>query len=215
MRITGQIDTGRAVQEQHKQIIILNGPPGCGKDTLAEQVLGRSEHVLRFKDSLYDLTYHHFGVGNHCKYEYFVDTMCNDRVLKETPTKLLEKEGKWFSPREALIETSENVAKPLFGKGVFGQALAERINKRDNFINIISDGGFKEEMEELRHLGYKVKIIQLHGRGSFDNDSRDYVEIDDDVYTTMRIMLREGEIAEGKESLIKAIKEVPAVMSHW
>jgi hypothetical protein len=186
-----------------KQIIILNGPPGCGKDTIADGLKRYVGQRVMFKDSLYELTYMHFGLDATLEYDYFKYTLCNDRILKEMPSKLFEKDGVWMSPREALIHTSEEIAKPLFGDDVFGNALGEKLRRS---IVVVTDGGFEGEIEALKNRGYFIKIVQLHGRGNFDNDSRNYVEKNGRDISTYRVSLEDGNIQSGINNVLSIIK---------
>jgi hypothetical protein len=187
-----------------KQIVILNGPPGCGKDTLADGTHKYFGQRQMFKNALYDLTFTHFGLDSTLlEFEYFKDMLCNDRVLKELPNKLFEYEGKWLSPREALIHTSEVIAKPLFGDDVFGKYLSDKLTASRV---IITDGGFDAEIESLRKLGYFIKIVQLHGRGNFDGDSRGYISKEGYDITTYRVLLEDDNIKEGVNSIIDIVK---------
>jgi hypothetical protein len=192
------------MEEFKKQIIILNGPPGCGKDTIADGLKRYVGQRVMFKDSLYELTYMHFGLDATLEYDYFKYTLCNDRILKEMPSKLFEKDGVWMSPREALIHTSEEIAKPLFGDDVFGKSLGEKLRRS---IVLVTDGGFEGEIESLKNRGYFIKIVQLHGRGNFDNDSRGYVEKNDKDISTYRVLLEDDKIVAAVSALFEIIKK--------
>lgn len=150
---------------------ILNGPPGIGKDTIAKFVTDHdnSFQQLEFKSGLYTATAERYGVDK----DWF-KRVAVDRVLKETPLQLLGNR----TPRDAMIDTSENFIKPTYGKAYFGKALARASEAYpvDNFV--VSDGGFVEEALALVEEGHEVHIIQLiHPSFNFNNDSRDYVVV--------------------------------------
>lgn len=156
------------------KVVILNGPPNCGKDTLADlmyhEYTGAKVARRAMKDGLYDLTADLFLVDR----EWF-RIVCADRARKEAPMKRLG--GR--SPREALIYVSEQVVKPAFGHDYFGRYAAE--NLEQGALNIFSDGGFVEEaIPVLNVVGAdNVLLVQIYREGcSFDGDSRNYLPRD-------------------------------------
>jgi hypothetical protein len=152
------------------KVLILNGPPNSGKDTIAdviEKVYGFRHR--RFKDRLYEIASLRSGCAGIRKYI----RLCNDREKKDVPYDGFTGEFKGMSPRESLIFTSEKIIKPSKGSDYFGQCLADNI---DSELTVVSDGGFIEEIEPLVERGYDVYIAQLTREGcSFDGDSRSYV----------------------------------------
>lgn len=158
--------------------VILNGPPGCGKDTLAEAI-GKYNFIHRsFKKQLYIETARHFGV----ELEAFI-AEATDRKRKEmpwfplyqyTPQGNLERT---LTPREALIYVSEELIKPTEGKDFFGKAAAEACLKDNVRWAVFSDGGFEEEIEPLVEAFGQVVVVRLHREGyTFEGDSRRYLE---------------------------------------
>jgi hypothetical protein len=153
--------------------VILNGPPGVGKDTLADMLvkLGFAKHM--FKRQLYLDTAKQFGVD----LVEFVDA-ANDRECKNVPNSQLKLNytKRPLSPREALIYTSEDVMKPRYGVAHYGNAALEHcLNTNDNYV-VFSDGGFGAEVISLSGAFHKVVVIQLVRPGyDFTGDSRDYL----------------------------------------
>lgn len=162
-------------------VTILNGPPGSGKDTLADMLIEEAKaggvknvHHLRFKDVLYQETAEHFDVP----IGYLIE-VASDTIQKEKPLSVLQ--GK--TPREALIHVSENIIKPLHGDDYFGRKTKEKmlsLVSGDEFeINyfVISDSGFYEELYALcgPHIDDLI-FVKIHRDGhSFKGDSRKYL----------------------------------------
>jgi len=166
-------------------IVILNGPPACGKDTHGNLLLANTKGVYlsTFKHDLILTTARTFKVSLD-----WLKNVCNDRDTKEVPQEKLR--GK--SPREALIYVSEILCKPLYGEDYFGIKAEERISDMKDCVIVFTDGGFKEEVQVFVDRGYNVCIAQLHGRGTFEGDSRDYIDIKSFSCNTIKLDLVEG-----------------------
>lgn len=150
-----------------KKVIILNGPPNCGKDSIADYLVSPNIHKKSFKERLTTLTQMIHNVSSEWWEENYT------RELKEKPSERLM----GLSPREALIKVSETVIKPNYGKDYFGKAAAESLEEG---INVFSDGGFKEEIIPLMDKvgSDNITIIRIaRPNCSFDGDSRNYLEI--------------------------------------
>jgi hypothetical protein len=154
-----------------KLIVILNGPPGSGKDTIADYIVEKlSYEKLDFKTALYKETARFF----HLTPDVFMSLLAR----KETPSTLLthpETEMP-LSPRQALIHVSEVVIKPSRGSDWFGIQTANAALASESSCFICSDGGFVSEIEPLLKAGFRVAIIRVHRAGhSFATDSRRYI----------------------------------------
>lgn len=151
-----------------KNVILVNGPPGSGKDTLAEflQTIGWVNHV-RFKDELYKEASRISGIPVD-----FLVNLATDRKAKERPNPNFMVGATPLSPREYLIHVSETVIKPLKGADYFGVCTAEKLGK----YTVISDSGFVEEFRPVADRATKLLVVKLKRKGcSFENDSRDYL----------------------------------------
>ena len=137
--------------EEMKTLLILNGPPRSGKDTIAKR-LTDFIHV-EFKEELFNMAIEMSGVPSDewfARYEGYIQ---ENGPYENFKTTWLKNEP-WdklngLSQREFMIKVSEEWAKPLFGKDVFGKRLKERLDckawKEDESF-VTSDGGFFEEM---------------------------------------------------------------------
>ena len=166
-------------------IFLFNGPPGSGKDFAANslEVSFGATHVT-FKEQLIIETVKHFD----CDFDEFC-RRASDRVLKETSWDALG----GLTPRQALIETSENNIKPKYGDAYFGVRLADRIAElkeagEEHFV--VSDSGFVGEAQALieRFGDDEIVLVRIQRDGcTFDGDSRKYLRTKEDLVTTFVI----------------------------
>lgn len=161
------------------KIIILNGPPGCGKDTIGNLLTKNVDHFMHmvsFKKPLFDIAASMLSKRDFRKFLLAY----NYRELKESPLGCLN----GMSPREFIIWISEEVIKPRFGSGYFGDRLTSHINEIGNYDVVCTDGGFIDEIISLvMNSNHQVKLCRLHRNGfTFENDSRDYISLPDYYY---------------------------------
>lgn len=157
----------------NKKVIILNAPPGAGKDTIGELICKHAPcYVMKrsFKEPMFKIAKAMLG---DYRFSLFMQAY-DDREQKERAQPFLN--GK--SPRQFMIWISEDVIKPQFGVHYFGQMMAEAV--RDSQVPIIvTDGGFPEEVKPLVSAGIQVNICRLHRTGyTFEGDSRDYLNLE-------------------------------------
>ena len=154
------------------KMLILNGPPLSGKDTIASQFEVRGWTHLRFKTSLWWATDRYYGLPDGT-----TQILC-DRSTKEVPQDVYD--GK--TPREAVIHVSERVVKPYAGKAYFGADLALQSLPFNRVV--VSDGGFSEELRAVSGIcPHDVYVARIHrGQYTFEGDSRSYLKSSDVVY---------------------------------
>lgn len=196
--------------------VILNGPPGCGKDTIANKIvaaeepyfLGRRKFIKhQFKDALYEHTAKHFQVDVDKFIHY-----ASDRDLKDSIS-LAGLGGR--TPRQALIHVSEDVYKPRHGQDYFGKVEAARVKelagRMGGTINVIyPDGGFGDEVVAIESAYDFVLIVRLHRDGfDFTGDSRRYINLPD---TPTRVTVDEH-LVDGKvgDSVFKVFNWIERV----
>lgn len=218
-----------------KVVLIMNAPPGAGKDTLAGdddwcQRVGDMlladyqidkggqfscdvEH-MSFKSGMFDILSSVLRVGlDFDDANEFYDRYY-DRALKEQSW---DKLG-GMSPRQLMIFLSENFMKVVFGKDVFGKFSARLASSyvyvTGGTVCVFSDGGFAEEVNEVvKSVGAEnVYVLQWKAEGcSFDNDSRRYLDFDDvDDEVTFIYLPRnpkDGDIGGWKAACLAAIEE--------
>ena len=176
-------------------VIILNGPPGVGKDTIGRALAKEMPHVqlFEFKEAIRWATWRYF-VDGHPRRERMLPfhkfkENANDRVMKEK--RCVELSGR--SPREAMIYVSEKVYKTIFGDDYFGVQAALNVEERlaPGEVAVFTDGGFPAEQQVLADRGHLVHVVRLHRDGfDFTGDSRDYVEWEPSI----DVYLEEGNV---------------------
>lgn len=160
------------------KLILINGPKGSGKDTLAQMILDRipNTRLTTFKTVLYKETARRLNVDLNWLIE-----VATDRTLKETP---LEELG-GISPRQALIDTSEDHIKKEHGPFGVSYHLVEDILSREycgRFTFVIPDSGFNHEVNYLTNVLKKfglsnLTVIRLDRDGcTYEGDSREYLD---------------------------------------
>lgn len=156
-------------KKQARKCVILNGPPGCGKDTISKLLLAHGFAQCENKESMHDIALAMSGIDRKRWFRRY-----NNREKKELPWDELN----GMSIREFMIYISEVCVKTAFGNAQFGK-LATRSALSKNSNVVFSDGGFQEEMGMLQE-GFgadNVLLVQLFRAGhSFDGDSRNYLK---------------------------------------
>lgn len=154
-----------------KKVVIFNGPPGSGKDTLAAMLYQMYGTGWRsFKEPLNEIAMAMSGAS------WAVWNEWTSRELKELPR--VELGG--LSPRHFLIKISEEWTKPLFGGSHFGKIAARNAARTDSDVVVFSDGGFDDEILPLidKFGADNVIVVRLHREGfTFEGDSRDYIQV--------------------------------------
>ncbi len=184
-----------------KVVVILNAPPGAGKDTLAndgtwsmlvgnlllrewQKANGTDAPCYAWKEEFkralvlmaYNTILHTKGAD--------VATEFLDRLYNRERKEQQWSELQWMSPRQFVIYTSENYAKVCLGNDVFGQTAARSVAATPVYqgsggsLHMFSDGGFSEEVEIVANTvgAENVYIFQWSADGcSFKGDSRRYL----------------------------------------
>lgn len=152
------------------KVILLNGPPSSGKDTLGAQLMLLPNVKMRsFKKALVYMTRVIYKIPLATWTEWYTTEG------KEIP----REELMGMSQREALIHVSEHVGKPFFGLDVWGKAVASTMPVDEESIYVLTDSGFKEEAQVLidKFGAENVHVVRIKREGyTFEGDSRDYLE---------------------------------------
>jgi hypothetical protein len=139
-------------------IILLNGPPSCGKDTIAKIIkkkIGSKDYKMAkpIKDAFSAL----FGIQGELLHE----------LMEERKDEAFFTADANITPREVLIKLSEDFMKPLLGNDCFGQVAVNNIGKIAWKHLTISDCGFNAEVPPIaKAYGCdKVKTILIEREG--------------------------------------------------
>lgn len=146
------------------QIVLLNGPPHCGKDTLVKELIP----YLKFKHVKFAGPLKRAIAGA-------LDLRLSDiEDRKEQPVKAFGE----LTIRRLLIDLSEEHMKPRYGKDIFGKLLWNDIKNSANSLFLVSDCGFHEEVERIisNNGSHNCLLIRIHRDGcDFSQDSRSYI----------------------------------------
>lgn len=155
--------------DKMKKLIILNGPAGVGKDTLAEQISWLSgAKMINNKQPLFDMARAILGAADYGKFL----AAYNDRSRKESPQTFLN----GVTPRYFFIWLSEDIIKPAFGREYFGNRFLQAVNEAKEEL-IVADIAFVDEILPALRDGHQVTLYRIHREGvEFGkNDSRNYI----------------------------------------
>lgn len=166
-----------------KRIVLLNGPPRCGKDT-AGQILREEFGAVPQKFA------HALKVGTHALFAAMLGDLaddaggdpCHDDAYYEDRKEEPMPEFLGLTPRQAYIAVSEVLMKPTFDRQVFGRILADRIAHSGTAhpIHVVTDSGFEPEGMVLvdRFGAHNCTLVRLHRPGcDFSGDSRSYIDL--------------------------------------
>lgn len=156
------------------KFVLLNGPPGSGKDTVAQHLVP----YLRFT---------HLKFAAPIKRMVAALLQCDQRTLeatKDEPNRMLRYENSAIrrddTPRQLLIALSEELLKSRYGDSYFGNALwTEACNSSSNLF-VVSDCGFKEECDRLVSSAGASNCLLIRlfrSNHDFNGDSRSYISI--------------------------------------
>lgn len=193
-------------KEHYGKVIILNGPPGSGKDTIQEYITtemnGHHEwFAARVKGVLFKQAVNIAQVSDEDWFDRY-----NTPGLKEVGWDVLG----GLSQREFLIKISEQWVKPVFGKDFYGIKAAEQtLQVVSQGVNVIfSDGGFQEEFDVMSDIlgAENILLVHLHREGcDFRNDSRDYIKDHNGWIINIE---NDGTVKEAAESIINSFKKM-------
>lgn len=158
------------------RLIFLQGPPQCGKDTIAALLADFGNYrKMKFAQPIVD--------GMHGVFpSYFTRPDRDMESFKRHDFgKFWSDDGRRVTGRDVMIAYSESFLKPLFGPEFFGNHMARSVETAlcsgEVVRFVISDSGFEPEAQPVFKMvpHDHCAIIQVYRPlHSFDGDSRSY-----------------------------------------
>lgn len=148
-------------------LILFNGPPRSGKDTLCEYMAAKHGFThLKFAYHMFNDLKLILGLSDE-QFKYYREEAKDEPMFN----------GKSF--RQMAIDYSEKVVIPRYGQYAWVEALSKDLEKISGDV-CVSDLGFEREVtflqEYCRLRSWNLKIVQVVRPGyTFENDSREYV----------------------------------------
>jgi len=153
-------------------LLILNGPPGCGKDYIANNITCRQ---YAFADKVKRDTLEHYNISP--------DLLGYFDKYKNVPSPHFD----GLTPREAYIHVAEDIIKPKHGSDHYGvtvgmEVAADIKEKPNTDLFIVKDAGFKNELNALLLLTHvyfdRIIFARIYHEDGFEKDSRKYLDMD-------------------------------------
>ena len=157
------------------KIVLLNGPPGSGKDTAGLHLTNTLPETTTasYSKPLKQMTNAVFGLAS-LPYDAF-------ETVKNVPNSLFY----GMTPRAAWILVAEKMVKPLLGADFFGKLLLRELwllRQQGYKLVAITDSGFTDESRVVIDAvgADNVYLVRIHAQARnchFATDSRGYLEL--------------------------------------
>lgn len=169
--------------KEQKKVVFLNGPPKCGKDTIAThlvpyfafQKMKQAAPLKRAVAGLLDMTVEAVERHKDAEFQILRHEQRGPDGSHGTPS---YDYGPPDTIRGLLIHISEKLLKPLYGNTFFGRIAARELQRSSYSLIIITDTGFDDECDPIiRAVGKSNTILlRIHRANcTFEGDSRSYL----------------------------------------
>jgi len=140
------------------KVILLNGPPRSGKDTIGEMLKNHLPvcALRKFAQPIVDFMAREFDID--------METCEKDKPHPDLHGR---------TPREVAIAYSERLCKPLFSVRHFGYEALKSISPEWNYT-LFTDSGFSHEAEVLAEHFPVLQVLLYRPGYNFQGDSRSY-----------------------------------------
>lgn len=158
------------------KVVLFNGPPGCGKDTVSHMLVQHMEAqgvTSAVKEDSLSLPLRHIAYAM----TQFDGDYDGDDYAKFKGVTFREFGGK--TGRQLMIDVSESFLKTTYGIPVMAQMLLQR-NSAFHGVLLVRDSGFQIEVDPILDVvGRKnVYLVRVNRDGyDFSNDSREWVHL--------------------------------------
>lgn len=164
-----------------KKILLVNGPPSSGKDTvgkICKELVPDCRTVKMSRPLKCGAAALFYALHGDLEGEVHSACVEDDYYEDQKDEPLPRFFGK--TPRDVWKSLSEDWIKPQFGKDFFGNLLTARIDKMPEEFIVVTDAGFVEEVEPLieRFGAENIALVRLSRKGcDFGQDSRGYIQL--------------------------------------
>lgn len=191
-----------------KRVVFLNGPPGSGKDTIAQHLIPYfafasmkfAAPIKRMAAGLLDMDVS--AVERHKEAEFNI--LCKETLRDEFGS--APEYGSKDTLRRLLIRISEEFLKPIYGDTFFGRLALRELQRSAYSLIIFTDSGFATEASSIiRTIGKNnTLLIRLHRDDcTFERDSRSYLR---DIAGRELDVINSGTIHEAVFRVASAIR---------
>jgi hypothetical protein len=192
-----------------RKMIMLNGPPRCGKDTIAEAL---DEYLNSVRGDEYQVYHEKFSAPLKAGVRAIYDLDPHiEKTKDESDERILGD-----SYRRAQIALFNHLSR-THDKTVLGKLFASRIAKRDGLFIVSDTGRFDEVFPSIKDFDAdQCTLFRIHRDGtSFANDIRQYVTNTDIIGIKSFDVDNNGSIQTVMMSIIDKLTELWGAPAKW
>ena len=192
-----------------RKIILLNGPPRCGKDTIAESL---DEYLNSVRGDEYQVYHEKFSAPLKAGVRAIYDLDAHIEATKdEADERIL---GRTY--RSAQISRFNHLSR-THGNTVLGQLFSTRISGRNGVFIVSDTGRFDEVFPAIKDFDADSCIVfRIHRDGtSFANDIRQYVTNTDIIGIKSFDVDNNGSIQAVTMTIIDKLTELWGAPAKW